>query len=127
MHSFRDVDTATSLLSFGRSMSSSFLCLIFILIVSLSIYKITDDRYFFSALFQQMQALFRIGRGQPPPVPESLSKDARDFIHRCLQVNPNKRPTAAQLLDHPFVKRRLLSPLLSPISPVSPRINLLLS
>ncbi|KAJ1419941.1 Serine/threonine-protein kinase, active site [Sesbania bispinosa] len=27
-----------------------------------------------------MQALFRIGRGQPPPVPESLSKDARDFI-----------------------------------------------
>lgn len=74
-------------------------------------------------LLQQMQALFRIGRGQPPPVPESLSKDARDFILKCLQVNPNKRPTAAQLLDHPFVKR----PLLSPISPVSPSINLLLS
>ncbi|KAK7328237.1 hypothetical protein VNO77_22339 [Canavalia gladiata] len=65
-----------------------------------------------------MQALFRIGRGQPPPVPESLSKDARDFILKCLQVNPNKRPTAAQLLDHPFVKRPLLSPI-SPISPIS--------
>ncbi|KAL2324772.1 hypothetical protein Fmac_023830 [Flemingia macrophylla] len=49
-----------------------------------------------------MQALFRIGRGQPPPVPESLSTDARDFIHKCLQVNPNKRPAAAQLLDHSF-------------------------
>ncbi|MED6157427.1 hypothetical protein PIB30_022999 [Stylosanthes scabra] len=70
-----------------------------------------------------MQALFRIGRGQAPPVPESLSKDARDFIMKCLQVNPSKRPTAAQLFDHPFVKR----PLLSPISLVSPRINLLLS
>ncbi|KAG4948229.1 hypothetical protein JHK82_041411 [Glycine max] len=70
-----------------------------------------------------MQALFRIGRGQPPPVPESLSTDARDFILKCLQVNPNKRPTAARLLDHPFVKR----PLLSPISPVSPSINLLMS
>ncbi|TKY71308.1 Mitogen-activated protein kinase kinase kinase 1 [Spatholobus suberectus] len=70
-----------------------------------------------------MQALFRIGRGQPPPVPESLSIDARDFILKCLQVNPNKRPTAAQLLDHSFVNR----PLLSPISPVSPSINLLLS
>lgn len=66
-----------------------------------------------------MQALFRIGRGEPPPVPESLSKDARDFILNCLQVNPNKRPTAVQLLDHPFVKR----PLLSPISPASPHVN----
>ncbi|XP_047169404.1 mitogen-activated protein kinase kinase kinase 1-like [Vigna umbellata] len=70
-----------------------------------------------------MQAIFRIGSGQPPPVPTSLSTDARDFILKCLQVNPNKRPTAAGLLDHPFVKR----PLLSPISPVSPSINLLLS
>ncbi|XP_061337199.1 mitogen-activated protein kinase kinase kinase 1-like [Gastrolobium bilobum] len=70
-----------------------------------------------------MQALFRIGRGQPPPIPESLSEDAGDFILKCLQVNPNKRPTAAQLLDHPFVKR----PLLSPISLVSPRTSLLLS
>ncbi|XP_027333976.1 mitogen-activated protein kinase kinase kinase 1-like [Abrus precatorius] len=70
-----------------------------------------------------MQALFRIGRGQPPPVPESLSKDARDFILKCLQVNPNKRPTATQLLDHPFIKRTLLSP----ISPISPSVNILLS
>ncbi|GKU87703.1 hypothetical protein SLEP1_g2062 [Rubroshorea leprosula] len=52
-----------------------------------------------------MQALFRIGKGEPPPVPDSLSKDARDFILRCLQVNPNNRPTAVQLLHHPFVKR----------------------
>ncbi|CAI0583451.1 unnamed protein product [Linum tenue] len=54
-----------------------------------------------------MQALFRIGRGVPPTVPDSLSGDARDFILRCLQVNPDDRPTAAQLLDHPFVQRLL--------------------
>ncbi|GLT69476.1 hypothetical protein SLA2020_416240 [Shorea laevis] len=52
-----------------------------------------------------MQALFRIGKGEPPPVPDSLSKDARDFILECLKVNPNDRPTAVQLLHHPFVKR----------------------
>lgn len=52
-----------------------------------------------------MQALFRIGRGEPPLLPDSLSRDARDFISQCIQVNPDKRPTAAQLLDHPFVKR----------------------
>ncbi|KAL9667243.1 hypothetical protein QQ045_001594 [Rhodiola kirilowii] len=52
-----------------------------------------------------MQALFRIGRGMPPDIPEKLSVDARDFILKCIQVNPDSRPTAAQLLDHPFVKK----------------------
>ncbi|CAB4267016.1 unnamed protein product [Prunus armeniaca] len=54
-----------------------------------------------------MQALFKIGKGEPPPVPDSLSKDAQDFIHRCLQANPANRPTAAQLLNHPFLNRPL--------------------
>ncbi|XP_030962758.1 uncharacterized protein LOC115984021 isoform X2 [Quercus lobata] len=52
-----------------------------------------------------VQALFTIGKGKPPLVPDSLSRDARDFILKCLQVNPNERPTATQLLDHPFVTR----------------------
>ncbi|KAF7816904.1 mitogen-activated protein kinase kinase kinase 1-like [Senna tora] len=52
-----------------------------------------------------MQALFRIGKGEQPPVPDSLSKDARDFILQCVQVNPDGRPTAANLLNHPFVQR----------------------
>lgn len=54
-----------------------------------------------------MPALFKIGRGLPPLIPDSLSTDARDFVGQCLQVNPNDRPTAAHLLEHPFVKRRL--------------------
>ncbi|CAN1731791.1 Mitogen-activated protein kinase kinase kinase 1 [Linum perenne] len=58
----------------------------------------------YSDLECQMTALFKIGRGIPPTVSDSLSNDARDFILKCLQVNPADRPTAAQLLDHPFVK-----------------------
>ncbi|PIN19012.1 MEKK [Handroanthus impetiginosus] len=54
-----------------------------------------------------MQALFKIGKGERPPIPISLSGDARDFILQCLQIDPSLRPTAAQLLDHPFVKRPL--------------------
>ncbi|TKY74319.1 Mitogen-activated protein kinase kinase kinase 1 [Spatholobus suberectus] len=54
-----------------------------------------------------MQALFRIGKGERPPIPDSLSRDARDFILQCLQVDPNDRPTAAQLLNHSFVQRPL--------------------
>ncbi|KAL8133270.1 mitogen-activated protein kinase kinase kinase 1-like [Apium graveolens] len=56
-----------------------------------------------------MQAVYRIGKSIPPDVPNSLSKDARDFILKCLQLDPSSRPTAAQLLDHSFVKGRLLS------------------
>ncbi|KAK2429627.1 mitogen-activated protein kinase kinase kinase [Trifolium repens] len=54
-------------------------------------------------------ALFRIGKGELPLVPDSLSRDARDFILQCLRVNPDDRPTAAQLLDHKFVQRSLFS------------------
>ena len=51
--------------------------------------------------------MFKIGGGELPPVPNSLSRDAQDFILKCLQVNPNDRPTAAQLMEHPFIKRPL--------------------
>lgn len=65
-----------------------------------------DSRFF---LQQPMQALYKIGQGEPPDVPKALSIDARDFIHRCLQVDPTSRPNASQLLEHPFVKRPLTS------------------
>ncbi|GAU25705.1 hypothetical protein TSUD_216340 [Trifolium subterraneum] len=56
---------------------------------------------------ERMQAIFRIGKGEPPPIPDTLSRDAKDFILQCLQVNPDDRPTAAQLLNHPFLQRPL--------------------
>ncbi|XP_029128379.1 mitogen-activated protein kinase kinase kinase 1 [Cajanus cajan] len=57
---------------------------------------------------EAMLALFRIGRGQTPTVPESLSLNARDFILKCLQVDPINRPTAAKLLDHAFVNPNII-------------------
>lgn len=56
-----------------------------------------------------MAALYRIGSGKPPPVPDTVSGEARDFILQCLHVNPSDRPTAAQLLNHPFVRKPLPS------------------
>uniref|UniRef100_A0A0D9W3E8 Protein kinase domain-containing protein n=1 Tax=Leersia perrieri TaxID=77586 RepID=A0A0D9W3E8_9ORYZ len=55
------------------------------------------------------QALFTIGRGTPPVIPKYLSKEARDFISQCLRPNPDHRPSASKLLDHPFVNRSLRS------------------
>ncbi|KAJ4835290.1 hypothetical protein Tsubulata_045267 [Turnera subulata] len=54
---------------------------------------------------EPVQALFKIARGIPPDVPDFLSNNARDFILQSIQVNPEDRPSAALLLDHPFVKR----------------------
>ncbi|CAL9232032.1 unnamed protein product [Arabidopsis halleri] len=56
---------------------------------------------------EPVQALFRIGRGTLPEVPYTLSQDARHFILKCLTVSPEERPTAAELLNHPFVRSPL--------------------
>ncbi|KAG8096698.1 hypothetical protein GUJ93_ZPchr0013g34334 [Zizania palustris] len=55
------------------------------------------------------QALYRIGKGEPPAIPNALSRDARDFISQCVKFNPGDRPTASKLLKHPFVNRSMRS------------------
>ncbi|GLJ40148.1 hypothetical protein SUGI_0822910 [Cryptomeria japonica] len=40
------------------------------------------------------KALWKIGHGEPPPFPSTLSRDAKDFIQQCLQVEPANRPSA---------------------------------
>ncbi|KAF0913989.1 hypothetical protein E2562_026372 [Oryza meyeriana var. granulata] len=55
------------------------------------------------------QALYRIGKGEPPAIPNVLSRDARDFISQCVKPNPEGRPSAAKLLEHPFVNRSMRS------------------
>ncbi|KAH7862514.1 hypothetical protein Vadar_005926 [Vaccinium darrowii] len=49
--------------------------------------------------------LFRIGfREQVPEIPsDGLSKEARDFLKKCLVRDPKSRWTADMLLAHPFV------------------------
>ena len=44
-----------------------------------------------------------IRKGTGPLIPNSLSHTLKDFINKCLQPDPNKRPPAAELLSHPFV------------------------
>ncbi|XP_071710246.1 mitogen-activated protein kinase kinase kinase YODA-like isoform X2 [Rutidosis leptorrhynchoides] len=55
--------------------------------------------------YEGVAALFKIGNSKElPAIPDHLSDEGKDFVKQCLQRNPHHRPTAAQLLDHPFVR-----------------------
>ncbi|XP_031376593.1 mitogen-activated protein kinase kinase kinase NPK1-like isoform X2 [Punica granatum] len=57
-----------------------------------------------SQQYQEVAALFHIGTTKAhPPIPDHLSEVAKDFLLKCLQKEPDLRPTASQLLQHPFV------------------------
>ncbi|KAI8077264.1 uncharacterized protein B0P05DRAFT_544276 [Gilbertella persicaria] len=51
-----------------------------------------------------LAALYSLGKYQAPPIPEDLSQYAKDFLAQCFIINPEDRPTAEQLLAHPFVQ-----------------------
>ena len=48
--------------------------------------------------------MFKIGNSKElPAIPDHISEEGKDFVKQCLQRDPSNRPTAAQLLGHPFV------------------------
>ncbi|CAO3699299.1 unnamed protein product [Rhizopus stolonifer] len=65
-----------------------------------------------------LRALYLIATNGTPKLqsPESLSSDFRDFLSKCLEVDPELRPSAEEMLAHPFLTRadplRSLSPLI---------------
>ncbi|KAL3812667.1 hypothetical protein ACJIZ3_013935 [Penstemon smallii] len=57
-----------------------------------------------SQQYQEVAALFYVGTTKShPPIPDHLSVAAKDFLLKCLQKEPHLRPTASELLKHPFV------------------------
>ncbi|EPB85358.1 STE/STE20/PAKA protein kinase [Mucor circinelloides 1006PhL] len=54
-----------------------------------------------------LRALYLIANNGTPDLqnPESLSDIFKDFLFLCLQVDPSFRPSAAELLRHPFLRK----------------------
>ncbi|ESQ51837.1 hypothetical protein EUTSA_v10016838mg [Eutrema salsugineum] len=51
-----------------------------------------------------VSVLYRVGySGETPELPRLLTKEAKDFLEKCLKREANERWTATQLLNHPFL------------------------
>lgn len=55
----------------------------------------------------QMKAMFLIATQGPPKLksPDEWTSDFHDFITKCTIIDPANRPSAAEMLKHPFLKR----------------------
>ncbi|CAM0911534.1 unnamed protein product [Alopecurus aequalis] len=53
---------------------------------------------------QEVSLLYYVGSTKShPPIPEHLSPEAKNFLLKCLQKEPELRSSASDLLQHPFV------------------------
>ncbi len=50
-----------------------------------------------------MQVLFRMVEDRCPPISGNLSAECKSFLHACWVWSPEERPSATQLLKHPFI------------------------
>ncbi|KAI9268217.1 kinase-like domain-containing protein, partial [Phascolomyces articulosus] len=50
-----------------------------------------------------MSAMFRIVEDDYPPLPDHMSIDMQDFLMQCFQKDPNNRPSASELKQHPWI------------------------
>lgn len=58
----------------------------------------------------------------PPPMPDTLTPDLRAMLLSCFQRDVEKRPSAAQLLQHPFVQANNAAVDAIDIAKIGPRI-----
>ncbi|KAL5336937.1 hypothetical protein BJX70DRAFT_389602 [Aspergillus crustosus] len=69
------------------------------------ILEMATGRRPWSTLDNEWAIMYNIAQGNQPTLPSSdqLSELGIDFLRRCFECDPNKRPTAAELLQHEWI------------------------
>mmetsp|Transcript_45355 Transcript_45355/g.106446 ORF Transcript_45355/g.106446 Transcript_45355/m.106446 type:complete len:431 (-) Transcript_45355:283-1575(-) len=49
-------------------------------------------------------AMFKVGHGKAPQLPNDLTTSCRHFLEDCFSPDPAERPSAEDLLEHPFLE-----------------------
>mmetsp|Transcript_4072 Transcript_4072/g.6301 ORF Transcript_4072/g.6301 Transcript_4072/m.6301 type:complete len:714 (+) Transcript_4072:125-2266(+) len=70
------------------------------------LYEMTTLKHAFDARDMNGLAL-KILRGTSPPIPSHYSHELRDMLRNMLHKTPERRPRMADLLELPFIKKRL--------------------
>ena len=68
--------------------------------------EMSTGRRPWSHLDNEWAIMYNIAQGNPPALPtaDQLSETGLDFLRRCFEREPAKRSTAAELLQHPWMK-----------------------
>ena len=48
--------------------------------------------------------MFKVGMGEAPEIPQTLSQEGSEFLENCLQHDPKLRMTGLELVQHNFCK-----------------------
>ncbi|PFH51771.1 hypothetical protein AMATHDRAFT_58237 [Amanita thiersii Skay4041] len=59
----------------------------------------------YAEISNSMTVMFRIVEDNIPPIPEDCSELAKDFLLLCFDKNPELRPSAEILFEHPWLKQ----------------------
>ncbi|WVQ67026.1 uncharacterized protein L199_005219 [Kwoniella botswanensis] len=76
--------------------------------------------------YEEMQAICNGDyKFEPAEYWSGVSDTARDFVRKCLTIDPTNRPTASQLLEHKWLKVDEDTSLKDPTSPAGKAVDLL--